>query len=96
MKLTKKEKKEAIERINEMMENFDDCIMCATEKHMIMAGTSLEMLRTACALIEKCVDNIPRQIVRQVVDKAINKEFGFEKKTDIEELKEMLKKLKED
>lgn len=73
MRLKEKDKKEIKTAIYSMLDEYDDAIICMTEKHITWAGTPIELLGLTCQLIEHLGNgtNLTREIIKDSINKVI-------------------------
>lgn len=91
MKLNKKEKKEIRESVEKLLENYEDTIICCTERGIISAGTEIELLANICKIVDGFSkrSKLPKQVIKESITHWVDEEDN----NDEEELRKLFKNL---
>ena len=96
MKLNKKEKEEIAEKVGELLEDYEDTIICCTERGIISAGTEIEFLANICKIVDNFSkrSKLPKQVIKESITHWVDGEDEEEENDDknIQELYEELMK----
>ncbi|MDD6757344.1 MAG: hypothetical protein PUE33_04700 [bacterium] len=94
MKLNKKEKEEIAEEVGELLEDYEDTIICCTERRIISAGTEIELLANICKIVDSFSkrSKLPKQVIKESITNWVDGE-DEEENNDEEEIRKLFENL---
>lgn len=94
MKLNKKEKEEIKENVEKLLRDYEDTIICCTERGIVSAGTEIELLANICKIVDSFSkrSKLPKQVIKESITHWVDGE-DEEDNNDEEEIRKLFKNL---